>query len=321
MRTSSRAIAFAAFCGASVLALRSADSAVSIAIVTPSDPQGWEDQGPGSTLFALGPATAPGGNGSLRFRADPCGCDVDLVRFASTSMFVGTSPASLTRLFLSTYANAGAESLPAIELQIDRDGDGTVDLVVRSQPDDDPIVVGTWQQHEAIGGLWSGRYASLDAPPTPPSSLIDRPFSDVLAVPGTTDASAIVQLSIVAAPRGGDVFADMLVVETASNNPQFPPNQANVDFEPGPEVQPDPPTVCPCPCPPVCRPRPGCGRPAWSAPRCDDHWRRDGCGPRRDRDCDDDDDRRCEKEKDRGCKKDKDGHKKGKDKKDDRCGR
>lgn len=148
-----------------------AHAAAFFAIVTPStaDGVGWQTAttGNASLEFVAGPATPPSGAGSLQFaigKGVPMKSHVDGGARAVLVAGWAMPLRSLGGLTYSTYVSSkehcggGRKASPkavAITLDVDSDGDGSVDDVLIYQPAyNGQVLCDTWQQWNATVGLW-----------------------------------------------------------------------------------------------------------------------------------------------------------------------
>jgi Calx-beta domain/Right handed beta helix region/Domain of unknown function (DUF4214) len=142
-------------------------------IVRQTSLQGWNQQhstcgaaGTGSQNFVVGPGTPPLGEGSLQFLIGSNGDSFETVR---TADFNNKRIDALTTLAYNTYVTQDGSGGQAayLLLSIDFNGDNTLDDQIFFEPvyqsaaffpsnPQGPLVVGSWQQWDALhGGWWS----------------------------------------------------------------------------------------------------------------------------------------------------------------------
>jgi hypothetical protein len=169
--------AFAQTCGATVL-------------VTPSNLNGWTtSEVPGLTDvdFVSGPATPPIGVGSAQLSiATTPGAGDEAAQLRNPN-YAGTKISDLTTLSYSTYVQqygSGGQA-PYIILQVDNDGNGSVDDLLFFEPvyqdatffpsnPQQSLALNTWQTWDALnGGWWSLNGIAGATPGTGVKSLDD----------------------------------------------------------------------------------------------------------------------------------------------------
>src|SRR5215471_20949147 len=132
-------------------------------VVDPSNMQGWVDfddqigTGAGSFGFAVGPATAPLGNGSAFLTVDATGRHA-----VGTLGYVGTRMDAISALTYSSYQNNNNNAAAAISLQFDIDydlNDTTATYMGRLVFEpyiSNTVQQGVWQNWDAMAGKWYG---------------------------------------------------------------------------------------------------------------------------------------------------------------------
>lgn len=136
-------------------------------VVTPTTLQGWQIQTDTTqtVTFVEGPATPPLPTGSAQLSV---GADGDGGAQLRQTNFAGTKLADLTTLSYSTFVQQNNDGqAPYIILNVDRDGNGTVDDLLFFEPvyqsatyfpsNPQPFVaLNQWQTWDALDGGWYG---------------------------------------------------------------------------------------------------------------------------------------------------------------------
>jgi hypothetical protein len=175
---------FAAAVATSMLAFASTASAATV-VVHPFSMDGWITQQSGTATvgFVAGPGTPPAGDGSVELRVGSDGNSAAQVRNGD---YAGTLLSDLTTLTYNTYVQQdglGGQA-PYILLNVDLDGNGTTDDLLFFEPvyqnsvfftnDQGPLLVGVWQDWNALdGGWWSVNGTAGATPGTGVKSLED----------------------------------------------------------------------------------------------------------------------------------------------------
>jgi hypothetical protein len=131
----------------------------------------------GSQVMEEGPANPPLGNGSREFRIGPDGNSFETFRL---NTFNGTLLSDLTELSYWTYVESGGSGgqAPYLNLIVDWNNDGLMDDQLFFEPvyqtgdysgdevpDQGDIVVGDWQDWDALNGGWWALSALTFGPP------------------------------------------------------------------------------------------------------------------------------------------------------------
>jgi hypothetical protein len=100
-------------------------------------------------------APAGGGVGSFHSQTTDGGSKVTLFNLD----YVGKTLSGLEQISYYTYRNTGSgDQLPALNIQLDSDGNGTIDAVLVYEPvynnATQPVVSGAWQNWDAYNGTW-----------------------------------------------------------------------------------------------------------------------------------------------------------------------
>jgi hypothetical protein len=101
-----------------------------------------------------GPGTPPAGNGSYFFQI---GSNGDTYRTLRSNSLAGVPLSQLTTLSYWTYVTAApGQQAVYIDLYIDNNGDGVKDDTLTFEPvyQSTPVASNTWQQWNALTGLW-----------------------------------------------------------------------------------------------------------------------------------------------------------------------
>jgi hypothetical protein len=137
-------------------------------VVRPSSPGNWvaTASGTASTTFVSGPGTPPLGGGSAQLAVGSGGNSAAQLR---NTGYAGTALADLSELSYWTYVDVDGSGgqAPYIILQLDLDGNGTVDDLLFFEPvyqtatffpsnPQPALLLDTWQEWDALeGGWWS----------------------------------------------------------------------------------------------------------------------------------------------------------------------
>jgi hypothetical protein len=171
-------VAYAALALLLPVAAKSAVAAT--VVVTSESAQGWADitQRTADGRFEVGPLTPPLGIGSYEITTGAGGSGPDLPQggagtggklWLSTQQFDGLDLSALTALSYSTFVDpsstASATVAPALQLQVDLDGNGTRDTTLVYEPAyNGTVVKGQWQTWDANNGLWWSTTATTLGP-------------------------------------------------------------------------------------------------------------------------------------------------------------
>lgn len=214
-----------------------ATAAVAVAatvVVHPGDMDGWAVVNDtcgapttGTVGFVNGPGTPPAGVGSVRFSIGANGDSYETLR---TRQFNGVRLDALTSLdywtWVTTFGSGGQAAY--LDLYVDWNNDEVRDDIITFEPvyqvAQGPVALSTWQDWDALGGLWWS--SNLGGPPplfTLAQYLADHPNAEIL---GGLDGSFILATGCGgAAWTGFDGFADKLTVGISGGDTTF-------DFEP-----------------------------------------------------------------------------------------
>ncbi len=223
-------------------------------VVSPSSMGDWaflNSSPDGVGEFVTGPGAPPLGVGSLHLSTGTHGDE--RVELRNTS-YAGTKLSDLTSLSYSTYVTSNnGQQFPYIFLNIDTDGNGSVDDILGfeppyqtpsagnpSLPDQGDTAMNTWQVWDALGGGWwsSGGYAGLD-PGTGVQSLAPylAAFPDATIVNSSTGLGGVRIIFGWASPEDRfDGYVDAFTIGTAAATTTY-------DFEPGQQAVPEPMTI------------------------------------------------------------------------------
>lgn len=203
-----KTILSALFTGALLGALVLSVSAQTTVVVTPSNMQGWQVQTDSTqnVSFVPGPSTPPLGFGSAQMSVRTDGDGAAQLR---NTNYAGLRLSNLTVLSYSTYVShdesvpTTGDQTPYIMLNVDRDGNGTVDDLLffepeyqhgyaTTVPDQGDNVLNTWQSWNAFTGGWYGIDAHTYDPTFGGAGSDVQPLASYLALyPNATVRNSI----------------------------------------------------------------------------------------------------------------------------------
>jgi hypothetical protein len=223
---------------------------VAIALVGPRHLAGWMQQSfdaatdanlTSTQKFVTGPATAPSGNGSLRFRISD-GSNPNRVEQLRTPAYDGSLLRDLRQLDFSTLVkpdagNATPQTPVYLRLNIDNDGNGTRDNSLFYFPSNNGSVQqGTWQAWDADGGKWNvdgdtGPAAAV----TLDNYLVAHPDAEIVNNAAGTPAGGGVTFQVGAggaAQTNGSYFLDAIRITKVDDATGATETGTRFDLEP-----------------------------------------------------------------------------------------
>ncbi len=205
-------------------------AAAATLIVSPGHLDGWSvvhdtcgAATTGSVAFVKGPGSPPAGKGSVEFTIGSNGDSYETLR---TAGFDTVKLSDLTALDYWTYVSQGGTGGQAayIDLYVDWNGDNVRDDILTFEPvyqtTQGAVVLNTWQNWDALGGLW---WSDVSGGPPPLFTLATY----IASHPNTTILGGGEASFILASGCGGSAWtnfvgnADKLTVGVSGVNTTF----------------------------------------------------------------------------------------------------